>query len=103
MTEEAIVLVDNTDGIVKVAVGTKICVFDRRRVVAAVPPSGTGEIVDAVTTGAGPFGDDVHPWPIEWILQHGWVDGTDMAIATLVFMHRHRVSRRVTTHTEGGV
>lgn len=71
--------------------------------VATVAPSGPGEIVDAVTSGTGPFGDGIYSWPIDWILQHGRVDSTDMAIAALVFMYRHRVVRRMTSDTERSV
>lgn len=103
MTEKTIVLVDNTDGIVKVTVDTERGVFDRCRVVAAVPPSGSGEIVDAVTTGTSTFGDGIYPWPVEWILQHGRVDGANVAITALVGMNSHRGAHRVTTDTERGV
>lgn len=64
---------------------------------------GTGEVVHPVTTGTRPFGNGDHPGPVMRILEHGGVNGTDMAIATLILMYRHRVARRVTTDTEGGV
>jgi hypothetical protein len=101
---EAVVLVDGADGIAQVASNAEGGVGYRRQVVMTMAPGAPGEIVRAVTSGAICIRrDGVNPWPVAGQLEHRGRDGTDMTIATLIGMDRHRVVGRMTANTERGV